>query len=330
MIITCPDCSTFYSIDPTLLGSGESVVRCSKCGKQWLQEPVDAAPERTAAAPPPPAPAPAPVPEPEPAPAPEPEPEPEPKPEPEPEPESRPEAETAPEAAADVEEAAGEDGAPSGEEEAEPLSEEDLDAMMAEKPEPAEAAAGDGDEDEPGAVDTPEDMPEPEPIPQGITTPPPQSDGEQRAGPGLRVAISAAVVVAALAAGLYFGRGSIVAYWPQAERWYAAVSLSAGALGDGLEFSPLKSERDVENGTDVLVVRGFIANVSDVPREVPLIRVEIYDADRDLVQSMVVSPSKRRLGPGDTITFQARLLNPPATARGVAVTFTREEENTKG
>ena len=355
MIITCPACSTFYSIDLHLLGSGETVVRCSKFGKQWLQEPVAATPERTAAAPPPPAPAPAPEPElepePEPAPAPEPapelkpapapEPEPETKPEPEAEPESKPEAkpeskpeaETAPEAAAaDAEEAGGEDGAPAGEEEAEPLSEEALDAMMAEKPEPAEAAAGDGDEDEdkPGAVDTPEDMPEPEPIPQGITTPPPQSDGEKKMGLGLRIAVSAAVVLVVLAAGLYFGRGSIIAYWPQAERWYAAVGLSAGTLGDGLEFRNVKPERDVENGTDVLVVRGIIANISDVPRDVPLIRVAIYDADRDLVQSMVVSPSKRRLGPGDTITFHARLLNPPATARGAEVFFTREEENTKG
>jgi len=201
---------------------------------------------------------------------------------------------------------------------------------MAEKPEPAEAAPGGGVEDDPGAVDTPEDMPEPEPIPQGITTPPPQSDGEQKSGPGLRIALSAAVVLTALAAGLYFGRGSIVAYWPQAERWYTAVGLSAGALGDGLEFRNVKPERDVENGTDVLVVRGIIANISDVPRDVPLIRVAIYDADRDLVQSMVVSPSKRRLAPGDTIPFHARLLNPPATARGAEVFFTREEENTKG
>jgi hypothetical protein len=202
--------------------------------------------------------------------------------------------------------------------------------MMAEKPEPAEAAAGDGDEDEPGAVDTPEDMPEPEPIPQGITTPPPQSDGEKKMGLGLRIAISAAVVLVVLAAGLYLGRGSIVAYWPQAERGYAAVGLSADTLGDGLEFRNVKPERDVENGTDVLVVRGIIANISDVPRDVPLIRVAIYDADRDLVQSMVISPSKRRLGPGDTITFHARLLNPPATARGAEVFFTREGEDTKG
>ena len=201
---------------------------------------------------------------------------------------------------------------------------------MAEKPEPAEAAAGDGDEDEPGAVDTPEDMPEPEPIPQGITDPPPQSDGDKMTGLGLRIAISAAVVLVALAAGLHFGRGSIVAFWPQAEGLYTAAGLSAGALGDGLEFRNVKPERDVENGTDVLVVRGVIANVSDVPRDVPLIRVAIYDADRDLVQSMIISPSKRRLGPGDTVAFQARLLDPPATARGAEVFFTREEDNTKG
>ncbi len=111
---------------------------------------------------------------------------------------------------------------------------------------------------------------------------------------------------------------------------YAAAGLSAGTLGDGLEFRNVEPERDVENGTDVLVVRGIVANISDVPREVPMVRVEIYDANRELVQSMVVSPAKRRLGPGDTVSYHARVLNPPATARGVADTITREGEDTKG
>ncbi|HEB78997.1 MAG TPA: thioredoxin, partial [Rhodospirillales bacterium] len=31
MIITCPACSTNYSIDPSALGGAGKTVRCSKC-----------------------------------------------------------------------------------------------------------------------------------------------------------------------------------------------------------------------------------------------------------------------------------------------------------
>jgi predicted Zn finger-like uncharacterized protein len=37
MILTCPACSTRFSVDPTLLGSNGRKVRCSNCGHSWFQ-----------------------------------------------------------------------------------------------------------------------------------------------------------------------------------------------------------------------------------------------------------------------------------------------------
>ena len=39
MILTCPACSTRYSVDPVNLGRDGRMVRCVKCGHSWMQRP---------------------------------------------------------------------------------------------------------------------------------------------------------------------------------------------------------------------------------------------------------------------------------------------------
>jgi len=39
MIVTCPNCSTCYSVDPGALGPAGKTVRCSNCAHQWVQRP---------------------------------------------------------------------------------------------------------------------------------------------------------------------------------------------------------------------------------------------------------------------------------------------------
>lgn len=37
MIVTCPDCSTRYHLDPRALGAAGRTVRCAKCARTWHQ-----------------------------------------------------------------------------------------------------------------------------------------------------------------------------------------------------------------------------------------------------------------------------------------------------
>ena len=351
MIITCPTCSTRFSVESGALGSGGKTVRCFHCGNTWLQEPVAEevpqpvyaaasaaaqpapvpapAPPPVAAPPPPPAPEPSPPIAPAPEPAPEPVPEPEPVIEAEapvvPEPEPEPEPEPAPEPGA-----AEEMPASPSETDAEPLSDEELDAMLGSEAEPdgmesVSLIGAPPDQDEASDIEDPEDLPEPEPIPGVFTAPESVPEGqESKRGLGMIISLAAVLVLVptVLGAGLFFGRAQVVDLWSGAAPLYAMIGFPVETLGAGLEFRNVKSERLFEKGVDMLVVGGRISNISDEPRDVPLIRVALIDVSDQEVQSLVLPPDKDRIPAGESIRFRAQLENPPGTARGLEVTFT--------
>ena len=329
MIITCPACSTRYSLKPGLLGAAGKMVRCSNCAHSWFQEPVregDSArrpsPRRTrepafAASEPAFAAAPAFGPAFEPKPAFEPEPVVASMPEPmaeaaarvQPEPMPMPEPMPAPGPAA----------------ESESPSDEELDAMLGTETDSIRSLVGGEVEDAGDQPDSIEAIPEPEPIPGVFKI----NDVEEREpGKGSRLGLIvgsvAALAIVALVGTLVLARDRVVAMWPGAASLYAMVGLPVHILGAGLDIRGVRSER-VEDGGDAVVVNGSIFNVSDGPRKVPMIRVMLFDAGHDMVQSVVVAPARGELAPGEVIRFQGRVEKPMATARSIEVTFTEAD-----
>ncbi|WP_316978096.1 DUF3426 domain-containing protein [Shumkonia mesophila] len=253
--------------------------------------------------------------------APVPEPEPLPEPEPEPEPVPEPMEEPEPVAAVVPIEPAGE--AP---EEA-PLSDEDIERILNAKPEPEPDVVQslvDGEHEEQDTVH-PEDIPDPEPLPE-VFTATDRADFEETDGgrKGWKRALAGIVVLAALGAGLFFGRTMLVSVWPGAEAIYAAVGIDVHKLGAGLKLMDLRNEWTTEGGQKELVVTGVITNTSSRERPVPMLRIELRDGRDEVVQVYVYPPEKTLLEAGERLSFKALVGEVMMTARRTHVLWTDE------
>ncbi|WP_043645540.1 DUF3426 domain-containing protein [Caenispirillum salinarum] len=169
------------------------------------------------------------------------------------------------------------------------------------------------------------DADEPDPIPSMFGSPDDEDDKPKRRWPVVLVLLL--VVVGGLGAGAWYGRQQVVAWVPQTAPLYAALGAPVQTLGMGLRFQNVAGERVVEDGVDTLIVRGFIANVAGGERPVPHLRLTLYDAEDNPVQSMVSRPPQETVASESTAGFRLTLENPPATARRFEVDWTDAPES---
>jgi len=270
-----------------------------------------AVPEAMAPAQPEPEVVPEPAPEPEPIPEPLPEPEPEPEPLPEPEPEPEPEP-------ADI----GDD--PDG-----GLSPEELDEMFGDdEPEGFQSIISPEDDDDDDGLDEfddPDSIPEPDPIPQVFTA----DDDDPEPKPrrlGMIIGIVVAVLLLGLVAAGFFLKSQIIQMVPATEGIYKMFSFGSEELGAGLQIKPGTPTRENEKGLEILVIRGTVANISDIERTVPMIEVQLKDADGNTIQTAVAAPIRNKIGKGEEASFKARLVEPSPLARQVVTTFKAPDE----
>lgn len=129
------------------------------------------------------------------------------------------------------------------------------------------------------------------------------------------------ILLGAGAYGVFAFQDRLVALWPPAAEYLDTLGLRRETAGAGLTFRDSNSERVMQGDRENLVVRGVIANVTEQPRDVPLMRLALFD-DRTLVQDKVVRPPVDRLDGGATAAFRIVLEQPHPTATRFEVTFT--------
>ncbi|MGB8273951.1 MAG: DUF3426 domain-containing protein [Alphaproteobacteria bacterium] len=130
------------------------------------------------------------------------------------------------------------------------------------------------------------------------------------------------LVVAGLAGGAYQYRQQIVAYWPPAARLYSELGIKLKVVGEGLEIRNLTLARSGSGATPVLLITGEIANVAEIPHDVPALRGALVTSDSRELQDWTFSADHARLMPGEIATFKTEVANPDPAAVNVAITFT--------
>ena len=207
------------------------------------------------------------------------------------------------------------------------ISPEDLDMIYGEyddslgMPSYVDEARDDEDGDRSGDL---RDFAEPEPVPDVAMAPTMQPPG--RRFPKIFRWLFFVVGVPSMIAGFILARDLVVHLWPGTAAVYETIGISAKRLGHGLDIREIRMERASEDGTDLLVVRGIVVNVSGSPRDVPDIRLSLVDGAGEEVQSVSGPAPETRIGAGEATGFEFRMAEPPSAARNIRVGFQRPDD----
>lgn len=310
MDINCPNCTTHFTVPDDVIGPSGRKLKCSQCGHVWRHMPGTAPALQSAgaadqtAAPQPTSPNPSsdrvPM-EMEPAPG-----------------SARADDDPAPSVAGNAKDDAAADALDD-----DPLAGLDFGDSDKDDDFTAFSDLGNADDGDPADLDLDDILSQDaEPIP-GMFAEDPAPPADTAKGKAVKATLLALLVVLALiGAGGWFGRTHVVQAFPQSQVVYDSLGIPVNALGLGLMFRDVTTERLAHNGADVLVVRGFIANTSDDPRPVPFLHLALFDATDALVQDVVAEPPTRELGPRERTGFRVQLENPSAAARRFEVDWT--------
>ena len=128
-----------------------------------------------------------------------------------------------------------------------------------------------------------------------------------------------AIFVISLLGGGYLFRDKIVHAWPQAVKLYSALGLDLPVRQ--LQLTDVSFSQSTQEGRPALTVKGMISNNGGTEITAPKVLVKLRNAaGRDIFQWTHQLPNPI-LGPGAKVPFETSLVDPPAEARNLEVTF---------
>ncbi|MDO8606972.1 MAG: DUF3426 domain-containing protein [Phaeospirillum sp.] len=294
MLISCPNCATNFSIPDSALGATGRKLKCAKCGHKWHQQPLMVMEEEDA----------------------------------------------------DFDLGGPSFSAPSAFSPP-PQSEPDRQEPRFDAPTPPAGRSSESDLDdfdiesppipnfgrriapEPGDDDLSSNTlldDGPQPIPDVFSTAQPDA----KKGTGFLWVLLILLVLGGLGGAGYYFQDQVVEFVPEAGELMAQVGLRHEKPGAGLELRKAGTpERFVHNDTDVLVVRGIIANITDRVRPVPTMKLVLMDKNKLPVQEKLSQPPVTALDPQGTASFKIMLERPDPNAVEVVVVFVESAADAK-
>jgi len=119
-------------------------------------------------------------------------------------------------------------------------------------------------------------------------------------------------------------RESVVRTFPDLAGLYQLAGMTVNLRG--LVFKDLRTFREVEDGSVVLVVEGSVENITRSETYIPAIKLALRSQDTQEIHSWIVEPREDWLAPGDKTRFRARLNNPPERAADIQLRFVERQK----
>jgi len=179
-----------------------------------------------------------------------------------------------------------------------------------------------------------DNIPDPPPIPQQLIRNNPKPQPKKKKG--IVGWIIFLLLVGGIGAGGYFAKDQIIEMWPPIAKVYDMIGLDVPHVGEGLDIRELPPTREDEDGVDVLVVRAEIVNISEEPRALPYLLIELLDPldrvvqrkkmplvyDESKAATSAEMPMEQQMLPvGETLTVETKIRRPNPTATRLQVTF---------
>lgn len=120
--------------------------------------------------------------------------------------------------------------------------------------------------------------------------------------------------VLSLVAMLWLGRGVLMDMWPGITGFYKSMGAEAVLPGAGLKIAESSKRLQRIGGVETLVVRGFISNISDIPKTVPNLRLELYNDKKEVIQDSSAPAPTGVLDPNGSVEFDIRMELPQLSA----------------
>lgn len=135
--------------------------------------------------------------------------------------------------------------------------------------------------------------------------------------------LSLALLAVALASGLAAYRFEVTAFWPPAERMFALVGVEVSPTG--LVIDNVRADRVATAQGPALLVRADVRNITRRPRAAPLVEISLHDDFNATDRRVLVELPRASLEPGQSMTFEAQILNPPVESLTVNARFAEGE-----
>lgn len=159
------------------------------------------------------------------------------------------------------------------------------------------------------------------------STPPKRKPERKPVNPAYLTVAIMGLAVLTLAGMIWLGRSILMQAYPQIAGFYQRMGVEPPKPGDGLRISESAKRLQRINGVETLVVRGFIANIADVPKTVPGLTLQLYNEKKEVIQDTSVNPPVGLLDPQGQAEYEIRLALPQLTAAkgGYGVVWTPAE-----